>query len=66
MGMGWKYFFLKKHVWLGHPSAHSDFYCISAEYLVKLGKLLFSKEEEFEDLHRWDKTSELLMHFASS
>ena len=46
--------------------AHSDFDCISAEYLVKLGKLLFSKEEEFEDLHRWDKTSELLMHFASS
>ena len=46
--------------------AHSDFDCISAEYLVKLGKLLFSKEEEFEDLHCWDKTSELLMHFASS
>ena len=20
MGMGWKYFFLKKHVWLGHPN----------------------------------------------
>ena len=22
MGMGWKYFFLKKHVWLGHPNGH--------------------------------------------
>ena len=20
MGMGWKYIFLKKHVWLGHPN----------------------------------------------
>ena len=23
MGMGWKYLFLKKHVWLGHPSVEN-------------------------------------------
>ena len=22
--MGWKYLFLKKHVWLGHPNIHKD------------------------------------------
>ena len=42
MGMEWKYFFLKKHVWLGHPTVYFSFQIVFySDFTIRLGAEAF-------------------------